>query len=128
MSRVLSAIIFLPILLLIIWRGSPIYFSGLIFVAAILGLLEYKNIAEQVGLKASSCPVFIAALAILSSFYFHRPDLIVRAADAADVRRGPDGAYVGFLTADGPKRIHAAYPVVGSTKVAPFSANSKLFT
>ena len=75
--RVLSAIIFLPILLLIIWRGSPIYFSGLIFIAAILGLLEYKNIAEQVGLKATLCPVIIAALAILSSFYFHRPDLIV---------------------------------------------------
>ena len=77
--RVISAIIFLPILLLIIWRGSPIYFSGLIFIAAILGLFEYKNIAEQVGLKASSAPVFIAALAILSSFYFHRPDLIVAA-------------------------------------------------
>ncbi|MDQ2951815.1 MAG: FAD-binding oxidoreductase [Chloroflexota bacterium] len=29
---------------------------------------------------------------------------------AAQLRRGPDGAYVGFLTADGPQRIHAAYP------------------
>ena len=29
---------------------------------------------------------------------------------ATELRRGPDGAYVGFLTADGPARIHAAYP------------------
>ena len=68
--RVISAIIFLPILLLIIWRGSPIYFSGLIFIAAILGLFEYKNIAEQVGLKASSAPVFIAALLFYPVFIF----------------------------------------------------------
>lgn len=77
MARVLSAIVFLPILLLIIWRGAPIYFSGLIAIVAVLGLLEYKNIAAQVGMKVGAAQSITAAVGILTAFYFARPDLVL---------------------------------------------------
>ena len=76
MARVLSAIVFLPVLLLIIWRGAPLYFSALILVVAILGLLEYKNIAAQVGLKVGAVPSILAAIGVLSAFYWQRPEFI----------------------------------------------------
>ncbi len=77
MARVLSAVVFLPILLLIIWRGAPLYFSALIAIVAVLGLLEYKNIAAQVGLKVGAAQSILAAVGVLTAFYFQRPEFIV---------------------------------------------------
>ncbi len=77
MARVLSAVVFIPILLLIIWRGDPLYFSVLILVVAVLGLLEYKNIAAQVEMKVGAAQSIAAAVGILIAFYFQRPEFIV---------------------------------------------------
>src|SRR5436189_3715536 len=77
MARVLSAVVFIPILLLIIWRGAPLYFSVLMLVVAVLGLLEYKNIAAQVGMKVGATQSILATVGVLAGFYFQRPDLIV---------------------------------------------------
>jgi phosphatidate cytidylyltransferase len=77
MARVLSAVVFIPILLLIIWRGAPLYFSALILLVAVLGIIEYKNIAAQVGMKISVVPSSLAAIGVLAGFYFQRPELIV---------------------------------------------------
>lgn len=77
MARVLSAIVFLPVLLLIIWRGAPAYFSALIAIVAVLGLLEYKNIAAQVGMKVGASQSIIAALGVLIGFYWQQPEIIV---------------------------------------------------
>jgi phosphatidate cytidylyltransferase len=79
MARVLSAIVFLPLLLLIIWQGAPVYFCGLIAVVAVLGLIEYKNIAAQVGMKVGTAQSVLAGLSILTAFYFERPDLVLAA-------------------------------------------------
>jgi FAD/FMN-containing dehydrogenase len=58
-----------------------------------------------------------AIMANVASFYDGPADKPVRQAwvdeFAAALRQRDDGAYVGFLTADGPARIHDAYP--GST-------------
>lgn len=77
MARVISALIFIPVLLLIIWRGEPLYFFWLIFIAAMLALFEYKNIAAHVGLKAGITPSLLAASAILSAAYFSQPELVI---------------------------------------------------
>lgn len=77
MARVLSAVVFIPVLLLIIWRGAPLYFSALILVVAVLGLIEYKNIAAQVGLKVGGVQSILAAIGVLVAFYFQRPEFIV---------------------------------------------------
>jgi phosphatidate cytidylyltransferase len=79
MARVLSAIVFLPLLLLIIWRGAPVYFAGLILVVAALALLEYKNIATHVGMNVGIVQSVLAGLSILTAFYFERPDLALAA-------------------------------------------------
>lgn len=73
MARVLSAIVFLPILLAALWLGSPIWFSAIAAAGVLLGLYEYFRLAKQGG----EIQGLIAAVAILAAFYFERHDLIV---------------------------------------------------
>lgn len=77
MARVLSAVVFLPVLLLIIWRGAPVYFAGLIVIVAALGLLEYRNIAAQIGLKVGAAQSIVAALGIFIGFYWQLPEIVL---------------------------------------------------
>ncbi len=77
MARVISAVIFIPILLFVIWRTPPIYFSALILAAAVLGILEFKNIAEHVGLKVGAVQSIAAAVGVMVAFYWQRPDCIL---------------------------------------------------
>lgn len=77
MARVLSAIIFIPVLLFAIWFASPIYFVALISIAALLALFEYKAIAANVGLKTGIAQMILAAVGILTAFYFQCPEGII---------------------------------------------------
>ena len=45
-QRVLSSVILIPLLLLVIWFGSP-WFSILVALAALLGLLEFYSMVDQ---------------------------------------------------------------------------------
>ena len=72
MARVLTAIIFLPILFSALWLGSPIWFAAMAGLAVLLGLYEYYALMKCGGQVQG----MIAALAILAAFYFHRFDLL----------------------------------------------------
>ncbi len=73
MARVLSAIVFLPILFAALWLGSPIWFSAIAAAGVLLGLYEYYALAKQGG----QIQGMIAAVAILAAFYFEQHNLIV---------------------------------------------------
>lgn len=73
MARVLSAIVFLPILFAALWMGGPIWFSAIAAAGILLGLYEYYRLAKRGG----EVQGLIAAAAALAAFYFGRHDLIV---------------------------------------------------
>ena len=72
MARVLTAIVFLPILFSALWLGSPIYFIGMAALAIVLGLVEYHRLAKCGGQAQG----LVAAAAILTAFYFQRIELV----------------------------------------------------
>ena len=68
MARVLTAVVFLPILFSALWLGSPIYFVALAALAIWLGLAEYYALAKCGGLAQG----LLAAAGIMTMFYFGR--------------------------------------------------------
>ncbi len=73
MARVLSAIIFLPVLFAALWSGSPIWFSAIAAAGVLIGLYEYYRLASRGG----EVQGLAAAAATLAAFYFGRQDLVV---------------------------------------------------
>jgi phosphatidate cytidylyltransferase len=73
MARVLSAIIFLPILFAALWLGGPIWFSAIVAAGVLIGLYEYYRLASHGG----EVQGLAAAAAALAAFYFGRHELIV---------------------------------------------------
>jgi len=73
MARVLTAIVFLPILFAALWLGAPVWFVGIAAAGILLGLYEYYQLAKQGGLAQG----MIAAAAVLAAFYFRRHEWIV---------------------------------------------------
>ncbi len=79
MARVISAVIFLPVLIAAIRVESPVYFTALVAIAVVLGLIEYYALAERVGARAWRVPGLLASAAMLTGFYYGRFDLIAAA-------------------------------------------------
>src|SRR5262245_21316103 len=73
MARVLSAIVFLPILFAALWLGGPIWFSAIAAAGILLGLYEYYSLASRGG----EVQGLTAAAAMIAAFYFGRHELIV---------------------------------------------------
>jgi len=73
MARVLSAIIFLPILFAALWLGGPIWFSAIAAAGVLIGLYEYYKLASRGG----EVQGLAAAAATLAAFYFEQRELIV---------------------------------------------------
>jgi phosphatidate cytidylyltransferase len=73
MARVLSAIVFLPILFSALWIGGPIWFSAIAAAGVLIGLYEYYRLASRGG----EIQGLAAAAATLAAFYFGRLELIV---------------------------------------------------
>jgi len=71
-ARILTAIVFLPILFAVLWLGAPIWFVTLAGAGILLGLYEYYALAKQGG----QIQGMIAAVGILAAFYFERHELI----------------------------------------------------
>ena len=72
MARVLTAVLFIPILMAALWLGGPIYFVGLAGIAILLGLHEYYALG-----KAGGLPIGLATgLALMVAFYLGRHDWI----------------------------------------------------
>lgn len=76
MARVISAVVFLPILIVTLWRGAPIYFGALALVAVVLGLIEYYGITDRVGTRTNRVPGIVAAVTVLIAFYEGRHEWI----------------------------------------------------
>jgi phosphatidate cytidylyltransferase len=76
MARVLTAVVFLPLLFAALWWGPPISFVGLAAVAIWLGLLEYYAMTARVGARSGRVPGLLAATGIMAAFYFGRPEWI----------------------------------------------------
>src|ERR1051325_9266423 len=77
MARVISAVVFIPILIVTLWRGAPIYFAALVGVALALGLIEYYRLAERVGARGGRVQGILAAAALLTAFYQRQHEWIV---------------------------------------------------
>ena len=76
MARVISAIIFLPILFTAVWADSPIWFSALAGVGIMLGLVEYYALVKPEGGIRSQVPALAAAAAMLLASYQQRLELV----------------------------------------------------
>jgi phosphatidate cytidylyltransferase len=72
MARVLTAIIFLPLLFAALWANSPVWFAGIAMAGILIGLFEYYALTKQAG----EVQGVLAAGTVLFAFYFHRHDLI----------------------------------------------------
>src|SRR5262245_36395214 len=77
MARVLSAIVFLPILFSVLWWGAPIWFILMAALAILLGLYEYYGLTGRDEPFAGRIVYLLAAIAVLVAFYYQRYDLIV---------------------------------------------------
>src|SRR2546421_7763112 len=77
MARIISAVVFLPILITTLWYGAPIYFAALVGVALALGLIEYYRLAERVGARGGRVQGILAAAALLTAFYYGQHQWIV---------------------------------------------------
>ncbi len=77
MQRVLTAIVLIPLVLLLIFVSPkwPLLFMAVVFAAAALALWEYLGLADAMGAKTPRVLV-IACLAILYAAIFRRPDLM----------------------------------------------------
>src|SRR5215510_12507110 len=73
MARVLSAIIFLPILFAALWMGAPIWFSAIAAAGVLIGLYEYYRLASRGG----EVQGLAAAAGTLAAFYYVQHELIV---------------------------------------------------
>jgi phosphatidate cytidylyltransferase len=72
MARVLTAIVFLPVLFAALWAESPVWFTGLAMAGILIGLFEYYALTKQGG----EIQGVLAAGTLLFAFYFHRHDLL----------------------------------------------------
>ena len=77
MKRVLTAIVALPILLFTVWSHSPYFFVALAGIAVMLALSEFYGLASKGGCKPQAVFGYAAALAVIASFMYERPVLIV---------------------------------------------------
>ncbi|HZS09003.1 MAG TPA: phosphatidate cytidylyltransferase [Blastocatellia bacterium] len=76
MARIISAVVFLPILIAAILVGSPIYFTALAGLAILFGLIEYYALTDRVGARAGRVQGVLASAVIVVAFYLGRPEFI----------------------------------------------------
>jgi len=77
MKRILTAIVGLPVLLFTIWTSSPYFFVALTAIAILLALNEFYALTLKSACKPQAILGSLAALAVIYSFVYDRPVLIV---------------------------------------------------
>jgi len=70
MARVLTAVVFLPVLFLALWLGPPIAFVGLAAAAILIGLIEYYAMTRTSHGFVGKLPGLLAAAALIALFYY----------------------------------------------------------
>jgi phosphatidate cytidylyltransferase len=82
MKRILSAVVFVPLFYFLV-RWPPVYFTTLIAVACLVGLLELYHLAAARGVRCWRWAGSLLALAILYTFFDERGSLPVALAAGA---------------------------------------------
>jgi phosphatidate cytidylyltransferase len=68
-KRVISGLLFLPIFYLVAWKLPPVYFTGLVLAAVLVGLLEFYRMAQARGTNPNAVlGSAIGALVVLESY------------------------------------------------------------
>lgn len=65
MARVLTAVVFIPILMAALWIGDPLWFIGMAVVAILLGLHEYHSLSRIGGFPTGAIVVLLLVVAFL---------------------------------------------------------------
>jgi phosphatidate cytidylyltransferase len=77
MKRILTAIVGLPVLLFTIWSPSPYFFVALTAIAILLALNELYALSSKLSCRPQAVLGSLAAVAVILSFTFDHPVLIV---------------------------------------------------
>ncbi len=78
MKRVLTAVVFIPFLIwLIWWSKSSAPFIIVVFLTAILGLREFYDIADRLEARPEPTVGALGAFGVLISFALERPDWVI---------------------------------------------------
>ena len=75
MIRILTAIVFLPILFATIWHPNPLFFAGLATAAILLGMNEFCTLASNVISPGTRILALVVSAAICVAAYFDNPGL-----------------------------------------------------
>ena len=70
-KRVISGLLFLPIFYLVTWKLPPVYFTGLVLVAVVVGLYEFYSMAKARGSRPLT--MLGIALGVLVVLDFYQP-------------------------------------------------------
>ncbi len=70
-SRILTALIALPLLFWSIWLENPYVFLGIILAATLLGLTEYHHLVQKLDIKPVAWVGFLGMLGSHGLFFFH---------------------------------------------------------
>src|SRR5215469_4536419 len=76
MTRILTALVALPILLYTVWSSSPYPFVILTALAVVLALREFYEIASKTDCQPVRILGYLASLLVVACFVFDRPALI----------------------------------------------------
>jgi phosphatidate cytidylyltransferase len=75
-KRVISGLLFLPIFYLVTWKLPPVYFTGLVLAAVIVGLYEFYRMAKSRGARPLSVlGMALGALIVLDVYQPLVPEL-----------------------------------------------------
>jgi phosphatidate cytidylyltransferase len=68
-KRVISGLLFLPIFYLVVWQLPPVYFTGLVLAAVLVGLHEFYRMAQARGINSNAMlGSVLGALIVLESY------------------------------------------------------------
>ncbi len=70
-KRVISGLLFLPIFYLVAWKLPPLYFTGLILAAVVVGLYEFYRMAQARGARPQTAVGM--ALGVFTVIEFYHP-------------------------------------------------------
>lgn len=69
-KRIVSGLLFLPIFYLVTWKLDPVYFTGLVLIAALIGLSEFYRLAKARGIMPGVLPgMAVGALLVLEAYH-----------------------------------------------------------
>ncbi|MFQ5673560.1 MAG: phosphatidate cytidylyltransferase [Nitrospinales bacterium] len=70
MKRVLSSVLLLPILIAVIYFGSPVVFYLVVLAAVLLGIYEYFALISEIGITGFPVMGFVLSFLLTLCFYF----------------------------------------------------------